>query len=433
MKKAFLIFILQISVWAIAQDTLLISRVELEQKSLDNNLQLKLAQNETQLAEAELLATRATYLPNINLSYTFTNTDNPLMAFGSKLNQERIAMEDFDPNYLNDPDNISNFATKLEVRQPVVNMEAVYLKKAGVVKTEVLKIKEERTKEYIRLEVKKAYMMLQLAYKMLETFEGAKVTTLANKQVVDNYFKNGMIQKHDALYMEVRLNEIENQIQFARSNILNASDYLFLLLNEDSKGKVYKPAESLEYQNGLLSEEPSLDKNRKDLQAYQKSLEAYDWLIKSSGSKLLPSLNAFGSFELYDKDFARFDANGYLVGVQLSWNVFDGLRTKSEQATYKAQQAKAQTEIDQYMQQSELELSRVYRQVLDANNKVSLTQLAWDQSREAYRIRKNRYDQGLERSSDLLMAETLMSQKELEYQQAVFEYNTALEFYRFLN
>jgi outer membrane protein TolC len=78
-----------------------------------------------------------------------------------------------------------------------------------------------------------------------------------------------------------------------------------------------------------------------------------------------------------------------------------------------------------------LELNKASRQIEDAQSKVNFTKQAWEQSKEAYRIRKNRYDQGLEKSADLLSAETLMSQKELEYQQAVFEYNVAWEYQRF--
>ena len=135
---------------------------------------------------------------------------------------------------------------------------------------------------------------------------------------------------------------------------------------------------------------------------------------------------------MYDNKPYQFDTNGYLVGLQLSWNVFDGYKAKSEQEKYKADLSKAKTEIQQYQKQNQLELNKSYRQVLDADRKVSLTKLSWEQSGEAYRIRKNRYDQGLEKSSDLLSAETQMSQKELEYQQAIYEYNSALEYYKFL-
>ena len=433
MRKYFtLLFIFSLILKGFSQDTIRISRAEIKQKIVDQNLQVKLANNEAKLAQAELLQTRAMYLPNVNASYTFSNTNNPLYAFGSKLNQERIMQMDFDPAKLNAPDAISNFATKIEVQQPIINMDAVYLKKAGQVKSEVLKIKAERTKEYIQFEFKKAYMQLQLAYRMLETLENAKATTLANKKVIDNYFKNGMIQKTEVLYIDVRVKEIENQIAYAKSNIKNASDYLYFLLDEESFNKVFKPTEKLEFQNQILENTATLNVERKDLQAYQKSLEAYDYLIKSTKAKFLPRLNAFGSFELYDNKFAQFGANGYLAGVQLSWNVFDGLKAKSEQEKYKAEFTKAQTEITQYNKQSQLELNKANRQVQDAENKVNLTKLALEQSKEAYRIRKNRYDQGLEKSSDLLMSETTMSQKDLEYQQAIFEYNVALEYYKFL-
>lgn len=415
-----------------SQDTISISKPEMEQKILNNNLQVKMAQKEAELADAELLGTRAMYLPNINASYTFSNTNNPLYAFGSRLNQERITITDFNPDNLNSPKSISNFATKLEIQQPIINMDAVYKKKAGQIKSEVLKIKTERTKEYVQFELKKAYMTLQMAYKMVETLENARTTTLANKKVIDNYYKNGIIQKSEVLYMDVRLKEIENQIQFAKSNVKNASDYLYFLLDENYQNKVLKPSEPLEYQENMVENNPTLDINRKDLQAYQKSLEAYDLMIKSSKAKFLPKLNAFGSFEMYDNKIAQFDANGYLAGIQLSWNVFDGLKAKSEQQKLKAELSKVKTEIQQYQKQSELELSKTSRQVQDAQNKVNLTKLAWEQSKEAYRIRKNRYDQGLEKSADLLTSETQMSQKELEHIQAIFEYNTALEYYNFL-
>lgn len=418
--------------YGFSQDTIRISQKEVAEKVVEKNLQIKLAKNEATLAKAELLQTRAMYLPNVNASYTYTNTNNPLYAFGSKLNQARITMMDFDPTRLNTPESISNFATKVEIQQPIINLDAVYQKKAGLAKADAMAIKAERTKEYLSFEIKKAYMQLQLAYRMLETLENAKKTTFENKKVMDNYFKNGLIQKTEVLYMDVRVKEIENQLAYAKSNVKNASDYLLFLLDEDYTNKVLLPTEKLEYQTQILDQNASFNLDRKDLQAYEKSLEAYNYMIKSSKAKFLPRLNAFGSYELYDHKFANFNANGYLAGVQLSWNVFDGLKSKSEAAKYQAELNKAQTEVAQYTKQSQLEFNKASRQVSDADNKVNLAKLSLEQSKEAYRIRKNRYEQGLEKASDLLMSETTMSQKDLEYQQAIFEYNVSQAYYQFL-
>ena len=98
----------------------------------------------------------------------------------------------------------------------------------------------------------------------------------------------------------------------------------------------------------------------------------------------------------------------------------------------KADFEKATVETEQYKKQSQLELNKTNRQLLDAENKVNLSQLAFEQSQEAFRIRQNRFTQGLEKTTDLLMAETQMAQKELEHLQAVFEYNFTKQYLQFL-
>ncbi|MFN7045907.1 MAG: TolC family protein, partial [Flavobacterium sp.] len=122
----------------------------------------------------------------------------------------------------------------------------------------------------------------------------------------------------------------------------------------------------------------------------------------------------------------------YLVGAQLSWNVFDGYKNIGKTQKAKADFEKATVETEQYKKQSQLELSKTNRQLLDAENKVNLSKLAFEQSQEAFRIRQNRFTQGLEKTTDLLMAETQMAQKELEHLQAVFEYNFTKQYLQFL-
>ena len=60
---------------------------------------------------------------------------------------------------------------------------------------------------------------------------------------------------------------------------------------------------------------------------------------------------------------------------------------------------------------SQLELNKTNRQLLDAENKVNLSQLAFEQSQEAYRIRQNRFTQGFRKTTDLLVSETSNGQK----------------------
>ena len=420
------------SVFGLAQDTLSISKNDISKKIASTNLQVKIAEKNYQSAKADYNQAKAVFLPNISVSHTGISTTNPLMAFGSKLNQEILTASDFNPALLNDPAKTQNFATKFEIQQPLINVDGFYGRQAAKAKMEAFQLQTERTKEYLELEVSKAYMQLQLAYKAVKVLEKANTTGKANLKLVENYFKQGMLQKTDLLNVQVRVNEIANQLQYAKSNVQNASDYLGFLLNEDTQGKVYKPSEALENTISIEPINTTLSENRKDIQAMHKSSEAYAKMLQSSKMTFLPRLNAFGSYEMYDATVLGTSAKGYLVGAQLSWNVFDGYKTVGKYQKAKAESQKADVEKEQYTKQSQLELNKTNRQLIDAENKVNLSKLAFEQSQEVYRIRQNRFAQGLEKTTDLLQAETQMFQKELQLLQAVFEFDFTQEYLQFL-
>jgi outer membrane protein TolC len=435
MRKINLIIIIGIifiSNLGYGQDTLTISKKDIGQKANDKNLQLQIANQAFKSVQADYRQSNALFLPSITASHTAISTTNPLMAFGSKLNQEVLTASDFNPALLNDPAATQNYATKIEVLQPLINVDGLYGRQAAKSKMEAFKLQTERTGEYLDLEVNKSFMQLQLAYKAVKVLEKANATANANLKLVENYFNQGILQKTDVLSVQVRVNEIKNQLQYAKSNVQNASDYLAFLLNEDNTNKVYKPLEELGNTITISSINSTLSGNRKDILAMDKSSEAYAKMWQSSKMNFLPTLNAFGSYELYDDTLFGTNAQGYLVGAQLSWKVFDGYKSIGKMEKAKAEYQKAQVENQQYKSQSQLEFNKTNRQLKDAENKVNLEKLALEQSQEAYRIRSNRFTQGLEKTTDLLQAETQMYQKELQLLQAVFEYDFTQEYLQFL-
>lgn len=421
-----------LSAFGFSQDTLTVSKSDLNQKLAEKNLQLQIARKNYQSAKADYQQSNALFLPNITASYTGMATTNPLMAFGSKLNQEILTQADFNPALLNNPRTTQNFATKIEIQQPLVNLDGIFGRQAAKAKMEAFQLQTQRTKEYLSLEVSKAYMQLQLAYKAVTVLEKAESTAKANLKLVNNYFKQGLLQKTDVLNVQVRVNDISNQLQYAKSNVQNASDYLGFLINEDMQGKTFKPSEALDYEIKVEVVDWQLSDNRKDIQAMQKSSAAYQKMLTMSKMSFLPRLNAFGSYEWYDSQFLGTAAKGYLVGAQLSWNLFDGYKSIGKYDKAKADFQKASLETEQYKKQSQLEFNKTNRQLKDAENKVGLSQLAFEQAQEAYRIRQNRFAQGLEKTTDLLVSETQMIQKELEHLQAVFEYQFTQEYLQFL-
>jgi len=423
-----LLFAFTISVQA--QEVVPITKTEVLSKVSENNTSIKISEEEFNVAKADYRQTNAVFLPNITASHTAMATTNPLMAFGSKLNQEILTSNDFSPALLNDPSQIENYATKFEIQQPLINLDGMYQRKAAKSKMEAMSLKTERTQDYLEFEVEKAYMQLQLAYKAVNVLETALEAANANKKLADNSFKQGYLQRADVLNVEVRVTEVKNQLQSAKSNVQNASNYLSFLMNDDTY-VIYTPEDELTVSTFGL-EDKSISENRSDIKAMELASNAYEAMNKADKMAFLPRLNAFGSYELYDDQIFQADASGYLFGAQLSWDIFQGSKRFGKAQKSKAEFEKSKLEYKQYVSQSNLELNKAKRAFLDAENKLKLTSLALQQSEESLRIRKNRFKEGLEKTSDLLLADTQYAQKQLEYYQTIFEYNYALAYLQFL-
>lgn len=431
-KKHLWLLILGTPILGISQDTISIAKKDLVTKLSDKNLQIKIADQAYKGALADYRSSNALFLPSITASHTGILTTNPLMAFGSKLNQAILTPADFNPALLNNPNQTQNFATTIEVLQPLINVDGMYGRQAAKAKTNAFLLQTQRTQEYVEFEVNKAFMHLQMAYQAVEVMQMALEVAQANGVLITNYFNQGLVQKTDVLMVEVRINELKNQLQTAQSNVSNTSDYLAFLLNEDTKNKVYKPNQVLEVGALESVKNMTLSDSRKDIQSMDLSVQAYKKMWQSAQMSFLPRLNAFGSYQMYDAKVFQTSAKGYLVGAQLSWNVFDGYKSIAKNQRAKADYLKADAESQQYKAQSTLELTKTTRQLTDLENKVRTGKLAWEQSQEVFRIRTNRFKQGLEKTTDVLAAETQMVFKNLEYLQSIFEYNTTKDYLGFL-
>ncbi|MBT8314325.1 MAG: TolC family protein, partial [Maribacter sp.] len=116
MKKLLLIIaFFSVSFALQAQETLLISKDEVLTKVLSENNSLKMSEQDVLAAKGDYNQTNAVLLPNISIAHTGIATTNPLMAFGSKLNQAILTQADFNPLLLNDPNQIEDYATRIVV------------------------------------------------------------------------------------------------------------------------------------------------------------------------------------------------------------------------------------------------------------------------------------------------------------------------------
>lgn len=414
---------------ASAQEVIL-SRQEIIQKAQSSNLDLKIAEKDYQLKEADYLQSRAMYLPNVNVNYVGMSTNSPLMAFGTRLNQSVVTQQDFNPELLNDPDAIQNFSLQLQVEQPLVNLDKGHERAAAKHAMEAVTLQAERTSEYVAFLVAQLYMQLQLTYRSVTVIEQAIATAKVNQQHAQNAFEVGYLQEADLLEVEVRINELEHQLLDAKNQLQTLSDQLHFLMQDDGFA-VIRPAEEL-----ILDVEPlpmEVVATRADFRAMDQAREAYSEMLEAEEKGILPRLNAFGTFETNDDSPIGFGANNYMVGAQISWNVFDGNQRSATIQRARTNLEKAQLEKQQYVNRSQVDFLKAIRMHDLAQSKYSSTQTALTAAEEVLRIRTNRLQQGLEKPSDVLIAEAKYAEQELLKYQAVFEINFAKLYAQFLS
>lgn len=399
--------------------------------AIANNRHIQLAELDGNIATANYHQTDAIFLPQADLSYTAMSTNNPLNAFGFKLQQGTITPNDFNPAVLNHPSATPDYLAQLEVKQPLLNIDLLYMRKGAEKQTEVYRYKAQRTREYITFETTKGYLQLQLAYKALKVLTEAAGTARSVYKYTDDHFKQGLIQKSDLLNAQVHVTAIESSLAKAESSIRNASDNLSLLMGQPA-GLIYRTGEETQLSVLSMDSTQKVLVSRADLLAMQKAIDASGLMIKSTQMSYLPKLNAFGNFQYNDSHLAGFGANAYLVGIQLSWNLFNGNRTKHVIAAQKLERDKLAVQLAQQKEQSQLELDKACRDLSDARFEMGRDQAAIDQATEALRILQNRYQQGLVNTTDVLNADTQLSQLKFALAQAQFTANVTTAYIQFL-
>lgn len=394
------------------------------------NKDIALAELDEKVARFRYRQTSAAFLPQANLSYTAMISNNPLHAFGMKLQQRNIGPSDFDPQLLNHPSATSDFTATLSVQQPIINIDHLYQRKGAFQQTISYQFKTRRSKEYITFLVQQAYLQLQLAYETEVVMEEARQMVKSIHQFTRNRFQEGLLQKSDVLNAEVQLKQAETGVSEAKDNIHNASDLLSVLMNRPT-GTIYtiSPFPTAPFIENIPDR---VSGERSDFKAMEAAILSYNLMIKSSKMSFIPRLNAFGSYQYNDHSLAGFSANAYLAGLQLSWDLFKGNQTKNKILSQTASRDKLNEELAKLKEEAALEFNKIQRRFSQSRYRIGQQETAVDLATEALRILQNRYDQGLVNTTDVLMAQTQLSRQKLMYRQAIFENRVTSAYLQFL-
>ena len=151
--------------------------------------------------------------------------------------------------------------------------------------------------------------------------------------------------------------------------------------------------------------------------------------IVSAKSGRLPSLQAFAGWGWRDSAFTTAlddDVDGWQVGAQLNWYIFDGLATRGKVAQAKAAHEKSRVQLDDTSSLIELEVRTAYTTFVAATEVLESQKKVQEQAEEALRLANSRAAAGTGTQLDVLQAETALTEARTTQIQAEYAYAVAV-------
>ena len=299
---------------------------------------------------------------------------------------------------------------------------------------EATKLDADNDKEGVIQNTVEAYVNL---YKSKSSVNLVKENlTEAQQRVKDftNLEQNGLLARNDLLKAELQTSNFELSLLDAENNwqLANVSMDLLLGLPETTQ---LEPDSALLDQNFQVE---TLDeyvqaayKNRKDLASLDLRKKATETGVKSAKAEYYPSLAVTGGYIAADIPKFVTITNAVNIGAGVSYNIGSLWKTKA-----KVQQAEAkarQIAISESLMNDDirLQVSKAYLNWLSSQKKIEVYKKAVDQSTENYRIVKNKYDNSLATTTDLLDADVAQLQAKMDLifskADAVVIYNKLLQ------
>ncbi|MEP2274087.1 MAG: TolC family protein [Reichenbachiella sp.] len=392
-------------------------------KVQQQNWDLKKMNQQVGMASSESKSANSVFLPSVNFTETFTNTTDPMLAFGTKLGQSSIEQADFIPAVLNDPDQISNFSTSINVEQPLFNLDGLYGRKAARKQSEASLYNREWIQKMMVIKAKSLYYQLVLSKRAEQVMMQMKSASAANQEVAQGLFDQGIITLADLLGAQLRLKQVESEWLKAKHQVERSNSELLQQMGETDSYQI-DPVDSLPIPleaQSMLSDS-KISQERADLKALKLKAEAAEFGWLSQKGSFAPRINAFGRYTFNDTQFFGTQGNNYLVGVQLKWDIFNGGKQlgATQKARYESQFA--QIELEETQSRAHHELHQLKNDFELSIKQIELAGLSADQARELLQIRQDRFGQGMEKTSDLLMAESNYMNQEIQLLKAQHAY-----------
>ncbi len=242
----------------------------------------------------------------------------------------------------------------------------------------------------------------------------------ARQRVKDfaNLEKNGLLARNDLLKAQLQASNIELSLVDAENNAKLSNINMNLIVGLQDSTDLILDSTSLQQAGSLLAAEDYLQlaaQNRKDYAALGYRKQAAGVNVKASQSEKLPSVAVTGGYVAADLPRFLTVYNALNVGIGVNYSLSSLWKTNAKVAQAKAREKELEASQSELSDAIKLNVGKAYLNYVSSIKKIDVYRVAVEQAEENYRITKNKFDNSLATTTDLLDAEVSQLQARLNY------------------
>jgi outer membrane protein TolC len=249
-------------------------------------------------------------------------------------------------------------------------------------------------------------------------------------------FDAGTVSSFEKLRAEVAVANAKVPLITARNDYRLAIESLRLALgfttdSRESLRRVPELVGTLDFMPQQFDLQEAFDaarSNRPDLERIAKLADSQEEAVTTTRSARYPNVAAYGGWTLRQGVGSSFgdSNNGWLVGVQSQWNIFDGRATAGRVAQARSLLEQTRLTLTEARLAVDVEVRRAHSEWQQATELAEASQRVVEQGTEAVRLADARYSAGTGTQLDVLSAQVDLTTARTNQIQAYYAYNVAV-------
>ena len=391
----------------------------LVQFALENNFTIRQARERIKQQEGVEIQVRSRQIPNVSANGSYTGNSRELSTYSPQdTSSWGISLQARQVLY-------AGGGVQSSIRSARLVREAAMFELEGVINQQLLSV---RTQFYTVLFAKQRIAVQE-----------ENVNLLA-QQLKDarSRFDAGTTSNFDVLRAEVALANGQPPLIQARNDFRIAVEQLrqlvgYVAAKGSNTTKIPELVGSLDVGQPVTFEIAealaAARANRPELQQLAKLQEAGEQNVKTNRATYQPEVDLVGSYEVVRNPFSgqwNDRLQGWVAGVQTSWNIFDGRATAGRVVQAKSQLEQAKLSLASTSLAIEVQVRQADSSLNEAWELVQASSKTVEQAQEALRLANVRYAAGTATQLDVLTSQVALTDARLNQLQAYYGYNVAL-------